>query len=78
MKTEIRHKNLSFQYNIITMNQIDVELFLNSDNPHEIILAVLRKNPRKEAPKVIKKILEKPNEKVKNEPSFILTHKIAI
>jgi predicted transposase/invertase (TIGR01784 family) len=67
MKAEINHKNLSFRYNIIVMNQIDVEMFLNSNNPHEIVLAVLCKYPRKEAPKIIKEILEKLNAKVKNE-----------
>jgi predicted transposase/invertase (TIGR01784 family) len=67
MKAEIQHKNLSFRYNIIVMNQIDVELFLNSDNPHEIVLAVLCKYTRKEAPKIIKQILEKLNAKVQNE-----------
>ena len=67
MPTEIKHKNLDFRYNMIVMNQIDVELFLNSDNPHEIILAVLCKYTRKEAPKVIAKILEKLKQKVLNE-----------
>ena len=67
MKAEITHKNLTFRYNIIIMNQIDVELFLNSDNPHEIVLAVLCKYTRKEAPKIIKQILEKLNVKVHNE-----------
>lgn len=67
MPTEIKHKNLDFRYNMIVMNQIDVELFLNSDNSHEIILAVLCKYTRKEAPKVIAKILEKLKQKVLNE-----------
>jgi hypothetical protein len=31
MPTEIKHKNLTFRYEIIVMNQIDVDLFLNSD-----------------------------------------------
>jgi predicted transposase/invertase (TIGR01784 family) len=67
MKAEINHQNLSFRYNIIVMNQIDVDLFLNSDNPHEIILAVLCKYTRKEAPKIIKQILEKLSAKAQNE-----------
>jgi hypothetical protein len=67
MPTEIKHKNLNFRYSIIVMNQIDVELFLNSDDPHEIVLAVLCKYTRKEAPKIIKQILEKLKAKVSNE-----------
>jgi hypothetical protein len=67
MPTEIKHKNLNFKYNIIVMNQIDVELFLKSDNPHEIILAVLCKFERKDAPKIIAQILEKLKLKVANE-----------
>jgi hypothetical protein len=42
-------------------------LFLNSDDPHEIVLAVLCKYTRKEAPKIIKQILEKLKAKVPNE-----------
>ena len=67
MPTEIKHKNLNFCYNMIAMNQVDVELFLNSNNPHEIVLAVLCKYTRKEAPKIITKILEKLKQKVPNE-----------
>ena len=67
MPTKIKHKNLQFEYNLIVVNQIDVELFLDSDNPHEIILAVLCKYKRKDAPKIIRQILEKLREKVPNE-----------
>jgi hypothetical protein len=67
MPTEIKHKNLSFRYNMIAMNQVDVELFLNSDNPHEIILAILCKYTQKEAPKIIAQILEKLKQKVSNQ-----------
>ena len=67
MKTEINHRNLTLKYKVIALNQIDVELFLNSNDPHEIILAVLCKYDRKEAPKIIKQILENLRAKVKNE-----------
>jgi hypothetical protein len=67
MPTEIKHKNLNFKYNVIVMNQIDVELFLKSDNSHEIILAVLCKFERKDAPKIIAQILEKLKSRVANE-----------
>ncbi len=67
MPTEINHENLKFRYNVIIMNEIDVELFLNSDNPHEVILAILCKYERKDAPKIIKQILEKLKAKVQNQ-----------
>ena len=58
---------MNLRYTVISMNQIDVDLFLNSDNPHEIILAVLCKYERKEAPKIIQQILEKLRAKTQNE-----------
>ena len=67
MPTEITLPNINFRYKVITMNQIDVDLFLNSDNPHEVVLAVLCKYERKEAPKIIKQILEKLQKKTQNE-----------
>ena len=59
MKSEIRHKNLDFRYTIISLNEIDAEIFLASENPHEVILAVLCNYNRIEAPKIIQKILER-------------------
>ena len=67
MPTEITLPNINFRYKVITMNQVDVDLFLNSDNPHEVVLAVLCKYERKQAPKIIKQILEKLREKTQNE-----------
>ena len=67
MPTEVKHPNLNFRYTVISMNEIDVDLFLDSDNPHEIILAVLCKYEREEAPGIIKQILEKLREKTPNE-----------
>ena len=67
MKTEIDHKNLKYSYTVICMNEQEVDVFLNSENPHEIILAVLCKFEKKDAPKIIKKILAKLNAKAKNE-----------
>ena len=67
MPTEITLPNINFRYNVIVMNEIDVDLFLNSDNPHEIVLAVLCKYERKQAPKIIKQILEKLRVKTQNE-----------
>ena len=67
MPTEIKHRNMNLRYTVISMNQIDADLFLNSDNPHEIILAVLCKYERKDATKIIQQILEKLRAKTQNE-----------
>ena len=67
MKTEINHRNMRLKYTVIALNKIDVELFLNSNNSHEVVLAILCKYERKEAPKIIKQILENLRAKVKNE-----------
>lgn len=67
MKTEIKHRNMSFTYSTICLNKIDVNLFLDSDKPHEIVLAVLCKYDKKDAPKIIKQILEKLKSKAKND-----------
>ena len=67
MKTEINHRNLKHSYTIICMNEQDANQFLNSESPHEIILAVLCKFEKRDAAKIIKEILEKLNQKSKNE-----------
>ena len=67
MVTETNHRNLKHSYTVISMNEQDIEQFLKSDNPHEIILAVLCKYDKKDAPKIIAEILEKLNKKAKNE-----------
>ena len=41
MQTEISLPDLWFRYNIIAINTIDYETFINSEEPEEIILAIL-------------------------------------
>jgi predicted transposase YdaD len=59
MIDRIKHKNLNFAYKIIVLKDIDAQTFLNSDNPHELILAILCKYEKKNAPQIIKQILDK-------------------
>ncbi len=67
MITKIKHKNLDFSYKMIVLNEIDANLFLNSDNPHELILAILCHYEKRDAPKIIQKILKKLQQKAKND-----------
>lgn len=59
MIDKINHPNLHFSYKIIALHEIDAQIFLDSNNPHELILAILCKYEKKNAPDVIKQILEK-------------------
>jgi predicted transposase YdaD len=63
----IRHKNLNFSYKIIVLKDLDAQIFLDSDNPHELILAILCKYEKKNAPILIKQILEKLKSLAQNE-----------
>ena len=59
MIDSIQHKNLNFSYKIIVLKDIDAQIFLESNNPHELILAILCKYEKKDAPEIIHQILEK-------------------
>ena len=67
MADRIQHKNLNFSYKIISLNEIDAQIFLDSDNPHELILAILCHYEKNEAPNIIHQILEKLQLKAQNE-----------
>ncbi len=67
MADRIQHKNLDFSYKIISLNEIDAQIFLDSDNPHELILAILCHYEKNEAPNIIHQILEKLQLKAQNE-----------
>jgi predicted transposase YdaD len=59
MTTDIHTKNLKYTYEIISLNELDVNNFLESNLPNELILAILCKYEKKEAPKIIESILQK-------------------
>ena len=59
MVTEVKHKNLIFSYDLISLKDIDVETFLQSDKPEELILAVLAKYPKANSSAVLDQILSK-------------------
>ena len=66
MQTEISLPDLWFRYHIIAINTIDYETFINSDEPEEIILAILADFKNKDKKLVIQQILNNLNEKTKN------------
>lgn len=59
MITELTHPNVSFRYNLVSLSQIDYELFLTSDNPGEVILAILSRYTSAEGPVVIDRIIDR-------------------
>ncbi len=67
MTTSIIHESLQFSYKMIVLNEIDADLFLHSDNPHELILAILCHYDKKKAPDIIHQILDKLQKLARNE-----------
>jgi predicted transposase/invertase (TIGR01784 family) len=65
--TQIHHDNLAFSYEVISLNTIDYELFVNSESPEEIILAILADFKGERKDKVIKKIITCLKSKTKNK-----------
>ena len=63
MQTHIDMPYLSFYYNLIAINTIDYEAFVNSDEPEAIILAILADFKNEDNELVIRKILNNLNEK---------------
>ncbi len=65
--TSFDHGNITFKYNVICMNSIDYELFVNSDTPEEIILAILCNFKKENKTTVIRKIISCLERKTKNK-----------
>ncbi len=68
--TEIKRKNLWFKYNFVWIKNIDFEFFLNSDNPDDIIFAILGNFKDQSDEVVAEKIIERLNEKKTSELGF--------
>jgi predicted transposase/invertase (TIGR01784 family) len=67
METQFISKNISFEYKLISINTIDYQVFINSEYPEEMILAILGKFDKKDKTEVIQNILTCLNNKVKNK-----------
>jgi hypothetical protein len=66
-KTTIEHENLNFSFEVIVLNTVDYNLFLDADEPEEIILAILADFKGEKNAEVIKKILVCLRNKTKNK-----------
>ena len=55
----IEHKNLSFKFHVVNLQDFDVEKFLTSNQPEEIILAILANFGTNKPEEVVKRILQK-------------------
>ena len=62
MATDLTMGNLSFRYNLIGFQQLDYRLFLSSDVPEEILLAVLANFQAEDSPAVLDQILRRLDE----------------
>ena len=67
MSPRIEQPNLHFEYTIIAMNTIDYEVFLQSEAPESIILAILADFKKEKNEDVVKKILLALQDKTKNQ-----------
>ena len=65
--TEINQQSISFSYKVIHFYQVDYEIFLNSENPEEIILAILGDFHGENKVEVVEKILKTLKSKTKNK-----------
>jgi hypothetical protein len=67
MPNELLMENLAFRYSVISINTIDYEIFVNSNAPEEIILAILADFKGEDKAATIRKILTVLNKKVTNQ-----------
>jgi hypothetical protein len=67
MPSTLQDKNVWFRYSIIAINSIDYELFLASDTPEGMILAILADFKKQDNLDVIGKILLALEQKIKNK-----------
>ena len=66
-ETHLSMPNISFHYEVICLNTIDYELFVNSEQPEEIILAILADFKKQDKSKVVQRIIKNLKDKTKNK-----------
>jgi hypothetical protein len=59
MVTHLQYQNLSFSYKLLDLQEVDYHIFLNSNQPEEIILAILGSFGKETPQKVVENILNK-------------------
>ena len=65
--TRLEMNNIVFEYEVININTIDYEVFIDSENPEEIMLAILADFKKQDKTKVIKRIITCLKDKTKNK-----------
>ncbi len=63
---QIQHPNLTFSYEVICLNKLDYQIFIQSNKPEEIILAILADFKKENKENVIRSIILKLKDKSKN------------
>lgn len=59
MPTEVRHKNLQFRYELIDIQDVDYEMFINSDRVEDVVVAILCDFKEKSPEYIIDTILDR-------------------
>jgi len=59
MPTEIQHTNLQFKYHLIDVMELDYELFIHSDKPEDVVVAILCDFKKKSPEYIIDTILNR-------------------
>ncbi len=59
MPTHIQHTNLQFKYELINIMDIDYELFIHSDKPEDVVVAILCDFKKKSPEYIIDTILDR-------------------
>jgi len=59
MPTHIQHTNLQFKYELINIMDIDYELFIHSDRPEDVVVAILCDFKKKSPEYIIDTILDR-------------------
>jgi hypothetical protein len=62
----LEHDNLQYKYQVITLNEIDYNTFVNSDAPEEIIFTILADFKGEDKKVIIKKIIKSLENRIKN------------
>lgn len=70
MATELQSINLSFRYSLLEIKAIDYNLFLKSNKPEEIVLAILANFDKEMPENALKKIIQRLDETTNGEFSF--------
>ena len=70
MASELHSINLTFKYNLLEIKAIDYNLFLKSNKPEEIVLAILANFDREMPENALKNIIQRLDETTNGEFSF--------